>query len=93
MYYRPTVNEKCNCKQTWTGEDALILNVSRGQCGKTMHLVTYNLMLNYTYAFTKQGCTLRGYLALHNRRLIDQYGVDPEKLLPFHIFKNAVFLF
>ena len=41
----------------------------------------------------KTGSTLRGYLASHNRRLVDQYGADPEELLPFHIFKEAVYFF
>ena len=65
VYYRPTVDKACDCKETWTGEDYLLLNVNRGRTGRTTHLITYNLLLNYTYAFTK-GMTQRGFLASHN---------------------------
>ena len=58
--------------------------MNTGLCGTTTHLVTYNLLLTYTNDFTRIGST-------HNRRLIDQYGADPEELLPFHIFKEAVY--
>ena len=68
-------------------EDLRQVLLNTGLCGTTTHMVTYNLLLTYTNDFTKIGSTLRGYLASHNRRLIDQYGADPEELLPFHILK------
>ena len=54
VYYRPTENRKCDCKITWTGEEHLLLNVNKGQCGKTTHLVTYNLLLTYTMTSPRQ---------------------------------------
>jgi hypothetical protein len=93
VYYRPTANQTCDCKHIWTGEDCLLLNVNKGQCGKIVHLVSYNLLLNYTYSFAKQGSTLRGFLASLNNRFVDQYGAEETELLPFHIFREAVYLF
>ena len=74
-------------------EDLRQVLLNTGLCGTTTHMVTYNLLLTYTNDFTKIGSTLRGYLASHNRRLIDQYGADSEELLPFHILKEAAYFF
>ena len=93
MYFRPTVEKQCECKQVWTGEDELLLNVSRGHCGKLVHLVTYNLLLTYTYDFTKLGSTMRGFVASLNSRMKDQYGIETSELLPFHIFRDAIYTF
>ena len=49
VYYRPTENRKCDCKLILTGEEHLSMIVIKGQCGKTTHLVTFNLILTYTY--------------------------------------------
>ena len=96
-YYRPTIVpgvENCECRQVWTGEEYLVLNVSnKGRKGRTGHLITYNFLLDYTYNFIKTGSTLRGYLAAHNKKMTNQYGAEDHELVPFHIFKNAVFLF
>ena len=49
VFYRPTENRKCDCKLILTGEEHLSMIVIKGQCGKTTHLVTFNLILTYTY--------------------------------------------
>ena len=83
-----------NTLQLNTGEEYFLLNVNnKGRKGRTIHLVTYNFLLDYTYCFIKTGSTLRGYLAAHNKKLRDQYGADTHELVPFHIFRSAVFLF
>ena len=95
-YYRPTNSDvtKCDCRLVWTGEEYFLLNVNnKGRKGRTTHLVTYNFLLDYTYCFIKTGSTLRGYLAAHNKKIRDQYGADTHELVPFHIFRSAVFLF
>ena len=94
VYYRPTVSDsKCDCKQTWTGEKKFLLNITKGQKGRTTYLMTYNFLLTYTYVFVKSGTTLRGFINAHNKRLVDQYGATDMDLVPFHIFREAVFLF
>jgi hypothetical protein len=95
-YYRQNNSDvtKCECRLVWTGEEYFLLNVNnKGRKGRTTHLVTYNFLLNYTYCFIKTGSTLRGYLAAHNKKLRDTYDVDTHELVPFHIFRSAVFLF
>ena len=55
--------------------------------------MTYNFLLQYTYSFVKTGSTLRGFLAAHNKRLMDQYGADINDFVPFNIFREGVFQF
>ena len=65
VYYRPTVVKKCDFKLIWTGEKQILLNISRGRKGQIVHLITYNILLNFTHAFT-QGSTIRGFLSAYN---------------------------
>ena len=92
IYYRPTVGD-CKCYQTWTGASEKLLNISKNQIGKTVHIITYKMLLSYTWNFCKSGSTRHGYYQAHNNRMIFQYGVLQENILPWHIWNTAVTCF
>ena len=88
VYYRPTVTG-C-CKQTWTGEDFMLLNVSKDKQGVPVHLVSYNLLFNFSWSFSKMGGSERGFLSAHNNRMRFQYGMDDDQLLPWYVWNRVV---
>ena len=92
-YYTPTVDKACDCRITWTGEDEMLLNISKSKKGSPVHTVSINLLLNYTWTFSKLGGSQIGFLAAHNNRMRYQYGAEQEELLPWFIWQNAVKLF
>ena len=92
VYYRPTVGN-CHCYQTWTGEEEKVLNISKNQIGKVVHIVSYKILLNYTWSYCKCGSTRHGFYQAHNNRMMFQYGVENEKLILWHIWNSAVTMF
>ena len=63
----------------------MLLNISKDKVGSPVHLLTYNMLFNYSWSFTKMGGSERGFLAAHNNRMRYQYGVDDQELLSWYI--------
>ena len=82
-FYRKTLGN-CRCIQ-------IVLNCTR-ETGKVVHLVTYNLLHNFTWLFAKTGVSRRGFLAALNSRHMDQYGALEEDLLPWPDMRNFFLL-
>ena len=58
-----------------------------------VHVISYNLLLNYTSALARMGSSEIGFLSAHNSRMQFQYGVEQEVLLPWYIWNKAVMFF
>ena len=63
VYYRPTVGN-CSCKQNWTAEKYLLLNTSKNKVGSPCHLVTYNLLIDFSWNFAKAKSSQRFFYML-----------------------------
>ena len=61
--------------------------------GVPIHVISYNLLLNYTSAFSRMGSSEIGFLSAHNSRMQFQYGAEQEVLLPWYIWNKAVMFF
>ena len=84
-YFRPTENNLSSCKDYWNGDDHLLLKVSKDKVGYQVQIVSINLLLEYSWIFTKLGGSERRFLASHNNRMRFQYGVELHHLLPWYI--------
>ena len=66
---------------------------SKDKMGVPIHVISYNLLLNFTSAFSKMGSSEIGFLAAHNSRMQFQYGAEQEVLLPWYIWNKVVMFF
>ena len=66
---------------------------SKDKMGVPIHVISYNLLLNFTSAFSRMGSSEIGFLAAHNSRMQFQYGAEQEVFLPWYIWNKAVMFF
>ena len=86
VYYRRCLGP-CKCIKTFTGEKQLLLNMSKGKIGSVVHLITYSSLNDLLCDWSHGAVSLYGWIEGKNRRLRDQYGLDP---IPYYIFQNAI---
>ena len=55
---------------------------SNDKMGVPIHVLSYNLLLNYTSAFLRIGSSEIGFRSAHNSRMQFQYGAEQEVWLP-----------
>ena len=94
-FFRETDGD-CKCTLGYSGADELLLNIATspvGRIGKPVHLVTYDLLLDYTYCWSKSGMSQRAFNNKHNQKLQMTYGATQNELLPWHVFRSAVTTF
>ena len=88
----------CNCVQTYTGEDDLLLSTCSNSgynfsWSRPFHLFTYSLLIDYSISWGKSAQSISGYYRQLNSKYSTKYRVPVEKLLPRHLWFKAVWLF
>ena len=71
----------------------MLLNTSKCKLGSPVHIVSINLLLNYTWTFSKLGGSQIGFLAAYNNRMRYQHEASEEELMPWHVWRRAVKVF
>ena len=66
---------------------------SKDKMGVPIQVISYNLLINYTSAFSRMGSSEIGFLSAHNSRMQFQYGAEQEVLLPWYICNKSVLFF
>merc|ERR1719319_1965658 len=61
--------------------------------GKPIQLLTYSLLLSYSWSWAHSGMSLRAFNKTHNSRLTSQFGAQPQELLPWHVWRAGVMIF
>ena len=94
VYYRKTAKEKCLCKLLYNGDEDYLMRIGgsiREKCrNKTVSLISYNLLIDFTLDFMENGQTITGFYNLFKAKCIRKYAMKSEEIIDLKAWKSAV---
>ena len=93
VFFRRTKGEKCNCKLIYEGEDDFLLRIGgsiKRNESRTVHLVSYSLLMQYTISFLETGQSISGFHRSHKSKCNLVFGMKEEEIIPMKAWKKAV---
>ena len=92
VFFRCTQGEKCKCKLFYEGEDDFLLRIggSIKHKTRTVHLVSYSLLIQYTISFMETGQSIRGFHRSHKAKCKLVFGMKEDEIINLKAWQKAV---
>ena len=92
VFFRCTEGVKCKCKLFYEGEDDFLLRIggSIKHKTRTVNLVSYSLLIEYTISFMETGQSIRGFHRSHKAKCKLVFGMEEEEIIDLKAWQKAV---
>ena len=95
IYYRKT--ENCDCIKLYEGDEDFLIRI--GGSGelknqtKSVHLISYSLLLDFTLQFLHNGQTMSSFYHAHSAKCKFKFGMEQSNIMTLFSWKKAVQIF
>ena len=95
IYYRKT--ETCDCIKLYEGDEDFLIRIggsgeSKHQT-KSVHLISYSLLLDFTLQFLHNGQTMNSFYHAHSAKCKFKFGMEESNIMTLNSWKKAVQIF
>ena len=94
VYFRKTENETCDCRLLYKGDEDFLLRIGGSTEAKnhtkTVSLVSYGLLMDFTLEFMEHGQTITGFHKAYQAKCIRKFGRCIDELISLITWKRAV---